>query len=127
NATPTGIRPDPTQGDIYQYESSAHLRQMNLSFGFNSRLNPRISLSGNYNLSKTLNDADGGLPANSYDLTGEFGLISGDVRHRLTLFGTITSPWWKLVFSPFIQASSGTPFNITTGRDTSLARVATER
>jgi len=125
-AAPTGIRPLPAQGDIYQIESSAHLRQVNLSFGFNSRLNPRISLSGNYTLSQTLSDAEG-FPVNSYDFSGEFGRSSGDVRHRFTLFGTITSPWWKLVFSPFIQASSGSPFNIITGRDTNLDRVATER
>jgi carboxypeptidase family protein len=127
--TPNGIRPDPTLGDIYQYESSGKFRQTNFSLGFNSRLNPMISLSGNYTLAKTTNDTDGGggFPVNSYDFTGEYGRGSGDVRHRFSLFGTITSPWWKLIFSPFVIANTGGPFNITTGRDTNLDRIANER
>lgn len=127
--TPNGIRPNPTVGDIYQYESSGKFRQNNFSLGFNSRLNPRISLSGNYTLSKTTNDTDGGggFPVNSYDLTGEYGRGSGDVRHRFNLFGTVTSPWWNLIFSPFVTATTGGPFNITTGRDTNLDRIANER
>jgi Carboxypeptidase regulatory-like domain len=130
-ATPTGVRPNPALGDIYEYESSGKYYQKNFSLGFNSRLNPRISLSGSYTLSKTTNDTDGqgsgGFPVNSYDFTGEFGRGSNDVRHRFTLFGTINSPWWKLVFSPFVVAASGAPFNITTGRDTNLDRIANER
>lgn len=127
--TPNGIRPNPATGDIYQWESSGKFRQNNFSLGFNSRLNPRISLSGNYTLSKTTNDTDGGggFPVNSYDLAGEYGRGSGDVRHRFNLFGTITSPWWNLIFSPFVTATTGAPFNITTGRDTNLDRIANER
>jgi hypothetical protein len=130
-ATPNGVRPNPATGDIYQYESSGKYHQANFTVGFNSRLNPRISLSGNYTISKTTNDTDGQggslFPVNSYDLTGEFGRASFDVRHRFTLFGTINAPWWKLVFSPFVTASSGAPFNITTGRDTNLDRQYNER
>src|SRR3989441_1842049 len=130
-ATPNGVRPNPALGDIYEYEASGKYHQTNLSFGFNSRLNPRVSLSGNYTYSRSFNDTDGQggslFPVNSYDFTGEFGRASNDVRHRFTLFGTINSPWWKLVFSPFIVAASGAPFNITTGRDTNLDRIANER
>jgi hypothetical protein len=129
--TPNGVRPDPTQGDIYQYESSGKFRQTNFSLGFNSRLNPRISLSGNYTLGKTTNDTDGqgsgSFPVNSYDFTGEYGRGSSDIRQRFSLFGTITSPWWKLIFSPFVIANTGPPFNIITGRDTNLDRIANER
>lgn len=130
-ATPNGLRPNPALGDIYEYESSGKYHQENFSLGFNSRLNPRISLSGNYTWSKTRNDTDGqgfnSFPVNSYDFTGEYGRGSGDVRNRFTLFGTITSPWWKLIFSPFVVAASGSPFNIITGRDTNLDRIANER
>lgn len=129
--TPNGIRPNPTLGDIYQYESTGKFRQTNFSIGVNSRLNPRISLSGNYTLGKTTNDTDGqgstGFPVNSYDFAGEYGRGSGDVRHRVSLFGTITSPWWKLIFSPFVIANTGAPYNIITGRDINLDRIANER
>ena len=128
-ATPTGIRPIPAFGDINQYESSGKIRGTQMVVGFNSRLNPKISLQGNYIFSKTNNDTDGGggFPVNSYDFTGEYGRGSGDVRHRFTLIGTINAPWWKLVFSPFIVANTGPPFNITTGRDTNLDRQYNER
>src|SRR5712692_920147 len=55
----TGTRPDPTSGEIYQLEASGRLHQEQLFVGFNSRLNPQFSLSGNYVLSKTKNDTDG--------------------------------------------------------------------
>ena len=124
-------RPQPALGDIYQFESSGKFHQSQMFIGFNSRLNPRISLSGNYSLSKTTNDTDGqggGLfPMNSYDLSGEFGRGGFDIRHRFTLFGTYNSSWWKLVFNPFIVINSGPPFNITTGQDLNLDRQYNER
>ena len=64
---------------------------------------------------------------NSYDLSIENGRTSGDVRHRFTLIGTITSPWWGLTFNPFIIANTGPPFNITTGQDLNLDRAFNER
>ncbi|MEK6333765.1 MAG: carboxypeptidase regulatory-like domain-containing protein [Acidobacteriota bacterium] len=142
--TSNGVRPNPPElcaqylpgqpcslGDIYQYETSGKFRQSQMFIGFNSRLNPAFSLSGNYVLSKTSNDTDGqggGLfPVNSYDLSGEYGRGGFDIRHRFTLFGTINSPWWKLVFNPFLVANSGPPFNITTGLDSNLDRQYNER
>ena len=129
-ATPNGIRPNPALGDINQYESSGKYRQSMLTVGFSSRLNPNISLQGNYTLGWQRNDTDGGggFPVNSYDFTGEYGRGSGDIRHRFTLFGNISTPkLWKLSFSPFIIANSGPPFNITTGQDTNLDRQYNER
>jgi Carboxypeptidase regulatory-like domain len=130
-STPNGIRPDPSKGEIYQFEASGRFNQRQVFVGFNSRLNPQFSLNGNYVLSKTTNDTDGQggslFPMNSYDLRGEFGRASFDVRHRFFLFGTYNSKLWKLVFSPFLTASSGVPFNIVTGLDANLDRQANER
>jgi len=126
--TPTGIRPNPALGDINQYESSGKFRQATMFIGFNSRLNPNVSFSGTYILSKTMNDTDGGFPVNSYDLSGEWGRASFDVRHRFTLFGTYNAPrLWKLTFNPFLIMNTGAPFNITTGTDTNLDRQYNER
>jgi hypothetical protein len=126
-AIPTGIRPDPTRGDINQYESSGKARMTQMFIGFNSRLSPTLSFSGNYVLGKINNDTDGGFPVNSYDLSGEWGRASFDVRHRFTIFGSYTSPFWKLSFNPFLVINSGPPFNITTGTDTNLDRQYNER
>jgi hypothetical protein len=116
-----GIRPFGNIGEIYQYESSGTFKQKQLFIGFNNRLNPAFSMFSSYVLSKTESDTDGqggGLfPANSYDLSNEFGRAGNDVRHRFTLAGTLTLPWYKISLNPFIIATSGRPFNITTGRD----------
>jgi hypothetical protein len=130
SANPSGVRPIPTQGEIYQYEASGRIQQEQMFVLVNSRLNSQISIQGSYFLSRSRGDADGqggGLPRNSYDLTGEYGRSTGDIRHRVSIFGTYTSKIWKLVFNPFITASSGPPFNITTGVDSNLDRTFTDR
>jgi hypothetical protein len=129
--TPNGIRPDPTKGEIYRYEASGQFNQRQFFIGFNSRLSRTFQVNGNYSLSKTTNDTDGQgsalFPMNSYDLTGEFGRSSFDIRQRFTIFGTINLPWWKLVLNPFIIANTGPGFNITTGLDRNLDRQFNER
>src|SRR6185436_3576561 len=42
---PGGIRPDPTRGEINQYEASGRYNQRQLFVGFNSRLSRKITLS----------------------------------------------------------------------------------
>ena len=90
-----------------------------------------FQLNGNYSLSKTTNDTDGQggalFPMNSYDMSGEFGRSSFDIRHRFTMFGTVNLPWWKVVLNPFIIANTGPGFNITTGLDRNLDRQYNER
>ena len=129
--TPNGRRPDPTQGEIYRYEASGQFNQRQFFIGFNSRLSRMFQFNGNYSWSKTTNDSDGQgsalFPMNSYDLTGEFGRASFDIRHRFTIFGTVNLPWWKLVVNPFIVANTGPGFNITTGLDRNLDRQFNER
>jgi hypothetical protein len=126
-----GTRPFGNVGEIYQYESSGRFNQNQLFIGFNNRFSRALTFFSSYSLSKTTNDTDGQggslFPANSYDLTGEFGRAAFDVRHRFTFAGTINLPWWQLSLNPFIVASSGRPFNITTGQDTNGDRLFTER
>jgi hypothetical protein len=128
---PNGIRPDPTKGEINRYEASGQFNQRQFFIGFNSRLSRMFQLNGNYSLSKSTNDTDGQgstlFPMNSYDLTGEFGRGSFDIRHRFTIFGTVNLPWWKVVLNPFIVANTGPAFNITTGQDLNLDRQFNER
>jgi hypothetical protein len=131
NVARAGVRPFGNIGEIYQYESSGTVKQKQLFIGFNNRLNPSFTMFSSYVLSKTESDTDGqggGLfPANSYDLSTEFGRAGNDVRHRFTLAGTLTLPWYKISLNPFIIATSGRPFNITTGRDTNGDKLFLER
>jgi hypothetical protein len=64
---------------------------------------------------------------NSYDASIEFGRAGFDVRHRFSMFGSVTLPWWKVVLNPLIFANTGPPFNITTGQDLNLDRQYNER
>ena len=114
----SGIRPQPDLGNIFVVESSSRLNQHQLVFTVNSRFRNRITLFGTYALSSVKNDAigPGVFPANSYDLSGEYGRSALDLRHRVTIGGTINAPW-GLVFNPLIVGFSDRPFNITIGRD----------
>ncbi len=129
-SNPNGTRPFGNIGELYQYESSGRFDQNQFFVGFNNRFNRTISFSANYSLSKTQNDTDGQggslFPVNSYDFTGEYGRAAFDVRHRFSMFGSVNLPW-QVSLNPLITLSSGRPFNITTGQDTNLDRVFTER
>ncbi len=112
-------RPDPARGNIFQYESSGVLNQQQLIVNFRTNLNPNFSIFGNYRLGFANSNADGAgnFPAYSYDLSDEYGNAAFDVRHNFFIGGSVTMPW-KVRMSPFIVASSGRPFNLTTGIDT---------
>jgi hypothetical protein len=125
----SGVRPFGNAGDIFQYESSGVVNQNQFSVGINSRFNRNFSIFAHYTLASAKSDTDGAntFPANSYDLSGEYGRSAQDVRHRFILGGSIGIPWWKVNLSPFVIASSGRPFNITTGRDSNGDNLFTER
>ena len=131
-ATPTNcvgaIRPDPTKGNIYEYESSGFLNQQQVIFNFRTQVSQKIQLFGNYRLGFAKSDTDGtgSFPAYTYDLSSEYGNSSLDVRHNVFIGGSLTMPW-KIRLSPFIIASSGRPFNITRGIDTNGDLLFTER
>jgi len=129
--TPNGLRPNPALGEVYRYEASGQFNQRQFFIGFNSRLSRSIQIQGNYSLSKTSNDTDGQgstlFPMNSYDMSGEYGRGSFDIRHRFTVFGTVNLPWYRVVLNPFIVANTGPPFNIITGQDLNLDRQVNER
>jgi CheY-like chemotaxis protein len=100
------------------------LNQEQFFVGFNSRLNPRISLFSNYSLSYSRNNTDGqgsaSFSANPYDMHGEYGRGGFDIRHRMFLGGSLNLPWWQVTLNPLIFATSGAPFNMITGADTNL-------
>ncbi len=127
-AATSGVRPLGDAGNIYQYESSGVLNQNQVILGVNNRLNRNFSLFARYILNKANGDSDGigSFPVNQYDLSGEYGRSALDVRHRFTLGGTINAPF-GFRLNPFIVASSGQPFNITTGRDTNGDTIFNER
>jgi hypothetical protein len=77
---------------------------------------------------KQESDGDGAfsLPANSYDLGAEWGPVAGVPRHNLSAM--FTSPLTKSIrLSVGASRRSGTPYNVTTGRDDNFDTVFNDR
>src|SRR6266566_5087183 len=114
----SGVYPLGPVGAVFLMESSGLYNQQQLFVNVNSRANKNISLTGNYALNHAMSNTDGigTFPANPYSMAGEYGPASTDIRHRMTLGGSITTKW-NVIFSPLIYITSGPPFDITAGRD----------
>jgi hypothetical protein len=124
----SGPRPQPTAGDIYQYETSGTQSMKQLNIGVTKQFRPGFSLSVNYSTGKAQSDADfGQFPMNQYDLSGEYARTSFDSRHRLFLVGSAFIPKLKLSLNPLIIANTGRPFNIITGFDDNRDGIINDR
>jgi len=110
------LRPDPTQGNLYQYESSGVGTDQRLIMSFRTLLSNRLTVFANYTLAHSKSNSDGGFPVYSYDISDEYTTSSFDQRHRFFFFGSVSMPY-GFSLRPFIIAGSGTPYNITAGRD----------
>ncbi len=121
-------RPDPTGGNVFEYESTGRSDQNQMIINFRTNFNPRVNLWGNYRLGFAKGDSDGAgsFPAYSYDLSDEYGRSSFDVRHNVVVGGSINLPW-EMSLNPFVNFNSGRPFNITRGVDLNGDSLFTER
>jgi hypothetical protein len=113
------IVPDPVgTPNTYQFASNGVFRQNQLSISPRINYSRSISLWGYYSLNYAKSDTSGsgsfGSVANN--LGADYGRASFDVRSRLYMGGSFTGPY-KVTFSPFLAATSGQPFNITTVND----------
>ncbi len=124
----TGARPDPSFLNINQFESSGKSRGQVATVTFQTTLFRRFSFFSQYNFSRTNDDTSGmfSLPANNYDLRGEYGRADYDRRHRFSLAGVYGLPW-GLRAGTIASISSGIPFNITTGFDDNGDAVPNDR
>ncbi len=114
----TDSRPNGLNENIFQYQSEGTFKQNQLIINGSIRMGTRLSLFGYYTLNYSDSDTSGAnsFPSNPYDLQQDWGRSAYDIRNRLFMGGTIGMPkGFRL--SPFLVASSGSPFNITTGTD----------
>ena len=129
NATPPASTAPPAPPILYQYQSGAIYKQNQLIVNTRIQMGTRVSLWGYYTLNYANSDTSGAgyvpsTPCGAPGLTAgtpcgideDYGRASFDVRHRVFFGGSIGMPW-GLRMSPFMIASSGSPFNITTGQD----------
>jgi hypothetical protein len=115
NAPLNGIYPYADTQPRFLTESTGFSRTNQLFISPNVNYK-KLFLFGFYALSAGKDDNEG-QPANPYDTRAEWGPSTfADVRHR-AIIGASVPAWWKISLNPFMSFTSGTPFNITTGRD----------
>lgn len=113
-ANPVANPPNP----IFEYQSEGIFKQNQFIVNGSIRMGARLSVWGYYTLNYANSDTAG--PTSMPSIPGEawkdYGRSSYDIRNRVFLGGTIGLPY-AFRLSPFMIASSGIPFNITTGTD----------
>ncbi|MBI4474646.1 MAG: TonB-dependent receptor [Acidobacteria bacterium] len=123
------VRPDPSRGNILLVESTGLSRAHSFTVGFNHNLPNGLGFFGNYTTSSSYSDVSGGgfggfggggggagQPMDNYNLRLDWGRSNEYVKHRVFTGVNYRMPWGIFVNS-HINASSGRPYNITTGRD----------
>ena len=110
---PTGV-----PGNIFEYESEGIFKQNQLIVNMNVRAGAKLTLFGYYTLNYANSDTGGAnsFPSNPFNLLQDYGRASFDVRNRAFVGGTVGLPHGFRV-SPFMIASSGTPYNIVLSQD----------
>jgi uncharacterized membrane protein YgcG len=105
-------------GNLYQYVSEAVFRQNQLWVNTNVRAGSKIQFFGYYVLNYANSDTSGvsSFPSNSHNISADYGRASFDTRNRLFFGGSFALPY-NFRLSPFMIASSGSPFNVTTSND----------
>jgi TonB dependent receptor len=133
----SGVYPLGNANPVFLVQSSGLYNQNELIANVNSKLNDLVSLFGSYVYNRARSNTDyspppqntdfnpaisngtlgvGTFPANPYSMFGEYAPTSTDLRHQVTIGGSIETKW-GLRFSPLFVADSGAPFNITVGHD----------
>ena len=117
----------PIRPPAFQYESTGGSAEHELLLAVRGSLG-KSSVYANYTLGRRYGDTDGAstLPANSYDLSDEWGPLLDDSRHTFVTGATLSLPR-EVYLSPYVMIASGRRFNITTGRDNNNDSVFTDR
>ena len=115
----TAPRPLGGSNNIYQYQSEGVFKQNQLIVNSSIRMGTKLSLFGYYTLNYANSDTGAGassFPSSQNNISLDYGRSAFDIRHRVFFGGTIGLPY-AFRLSPFMIASSGLPYNITTGQD----------
>lgn len=124
----SGTRPlGASAGNVFQYQSNGRL--VSNSFGVNFSVSgKKLNAWANYAFNKT-NSNDGGTSgsiSDAYDFSHEWGRANFDTRHWFYASSSYQAPFGISV-NTFLVITSGSPFNITTGRDTNGDTFFSER
>jgi hypothetical protein len=112
------VYPSGAPGNIFQYESEGIFKQNQLIVNYNIRAGQKLTLFTYYTLNYANSDTAGAnsFPSNPYNLLEDYGPAAFDVRHRAFVGGTVGLPYGFGV-SPFMIASSGSPYSVVLSQD----------
>jgi hypothetical protein len=124
----TLVRPDPAHGNVVQLESTGLSNEHSFRIQLNKQLNQRVTVFGNYTLRFNRSDSDGAFnqPMDNYNMALDWSRSNNDTRHNFNANVMLTAPWGFRLASR-IFASSGRPYNITTGTDDNGDTVTNDR
>jgi Carboxypeptidase regulatory-like domain len=113
----SGIRPDGTLANIYEYESEGTSKRNRIYLNVHYRTRP-LTLYGVYIFGHSNANTTGTsfIPSNQYNLRQDYGRAANDLHNR-AYFGGLASLPYKFQFDPILVLQSSMPFNITTGTD----------
>jgi Carboxypeptidase regulatory-like domain/TonB dependent receptor len=114
---PIGAAPG-TPCNIYEYDSLAVFKENQIFLNLNVRYGQKLTFTGFYVYSKAYSDTGGPgyHPSNQYDLMQDYGRQFFDVRNRVFAFASYSAPYGFRI-SPFLSATSGSPFNLQLSQD----------
>lgn len=115
---PTFTRPDPTRGFVRRLEGTGYSNYQGVLISGKSRFSRGV-VQASYTVAsyKTTTEAENALPQqDDFNIDDSYGYGNFDQRHRATIGGYATLPL-QIQVGGVLAARSGTPFNITTGRD----------
>ncbi len=124
----SGVRPlGQAAGNVLEYQATGRSAGNSLSLNLNGMVK-KINFFGGYNLNKARNTDGGtsGSPIDAYDFSHEWARSSFGALNFAYGGGSYQAPHGFNI-NLFVIASSGQPFNITTGRDTNGDTFFSER
>ncbi|MGB6745659.1 MAG: carboxypeptidase regulatory-like domain-containing protein, partial [Terracidiphilus sp.] len=101
----------------YQFQSGGVYKQQQVILTTSVRWK-HLGLNGSYTFNDAKSDTQGvtSQPSVEQNPGFDYGRASFDIRHRVFLLGTYTAPH-GIIFAPLLAAQSGTPYNVTIGKD----------
>jgi len=120
------VRPDPTQGNVNELQSTGRHTTHEVTFEAQQRLR-LMTISGEYEWTHARNDYQNAfsVPMNNYDLAADWAR-SNDRIHRFEASVNAQLPVGVFMTVGF-EANSGQPYTITTGRDDNFDTVRSDR
>ena len=110
-----------------QFESTGRSTAHEVNANVSGNIGPNVTVFGSYGFTRAMQDTDDlySIPADSANLAAEWGRAPVPT-HRVSFGGSFALPD-DFGIHPFVYWTSALPFNITSGNDTNVDSVFTDR